>query len=250
MHPTIKLCLQFLVRFGVGGGFYLRHHWLKCAALLAVVVSAFAATYQLGLVTGTQYSERAAAETRRLRAEVLVSVQDIETQSLDLGRLRARAKLNAQSEKLVRTEMIQLTHRLVQLQKENSIFRKVMDPESFEKGLSIRSWDVKPSALLHHFKFELVIQQLASRHPLVNGSVIVEISGVEDGEQRTIGLSRISEQFSKRKIKLRFRYFQEIRGEMVLPPRFIPETVHVIARSRGKRPQTREKSFEWMPVEL
>lgn len=239
-----------IVQLVTGAGFYLRHHWPVVISLVAAVVAIFVLTYRSGLITGTAYSDRANAETQRLRAAVRTSEQTIEQQSIDIGRLRAKALLNQQTEQLIRAEMIQLTNQLVQLQKENSIFRKVMDPESFEKGLSIRSWDLKPSALLHHFKFELVVQQLASRHPLLNGAVVVEISGVEDGLPRTISLDKLSDEIDKHNIKLRFRYFQEIRGEMVLPEKFIPETVTVTARSKGKKPQLREKSFEWTPVEL
>ena len=229
---------------------YLRHYWLIVVSVAVVIALLFAGTYWTGLTTGTAYSDRVNAETQRLRVAVSESEQTIEQQSTVIGRMRARAKLNKQADQLVRTEMIQLTGQVVQLQKENSIFRKVMDPESFEKGLSIRSWDVKPSALLHHFKFELVIQQLASRHPLLNGSVTVDILGVEDGVSRSISLDQVSETVTKRNIKLRFRYFQEIRGEMALPPTFTPETIQVVAYSRGKKPRRREKSFNWMPVEL
>ena len=241
--------MQRIVQTLIGVGFYLRHHWLIVAAVAVVLVMALTQTYRSGLITGTAYSDRANAETHRLRAALQHSEQSMEKNLIETGRLQARAKLNKQAEQLIRTEMIQLTNQLVQAQKENSIFRKVMDPESFEKGLSIRSWDVKPSVLLHHFKFELVIQQLASRHPLLNGNVVVEIEGVEDGEQLTISLDEISDEINQSRIKLRFRYFQEIRGEMVLPDNFIPETVNVIARSRGKKPQSREKSFEWTPFE-
>ncbi|MDF1643801.1 MAG: hypothetical protein P1U80_06425 [Pseudomonadales bacterium] len=239
-----------IVRLMRGVGFYLRHHWPVAVSLVSAVVAVFVLTYRSGLATGTAYSDRANAETQRLRVAIQDSEQIIEQQSIDIGQLRAQVELKKKTEQLTRAEMIQLTNQLVELQRENRIFRKVMDPQSFEKGLSIRSWDIKPSVLLHHFKFELVIQQLASRHPLLNGSVVVEISGVEDGLPRTISLDKLSDEIDKQKIKLRFRYFQEIRGEMVLPENFIPETVSVTARSRGKRPQLREKSFEWNPVEL
>lgn len=218
--------------------------------LVAALVASFFLTYKFGIRTGAEFSNRANAETQRLRIAVQTSQQTIEQQAIKLGRLRAESRLHKATQQLIQTEMIELNNQLAQLQTENSIFRKVMDPESFEKGLSIRSWGIEPSAQLHHFKFELVIQQLASRHPLLNGSTTVEISGIEDGTPRILHLEQISEEITKQKIKLRFRYFQEIRGEIVLPENFIPETVNVIAYSSGKKSQTREKAFEWSPVQL
>ena len=218
--------------------------------MVALLVIGLLLSYRSGVRAGTEFSDRANAETQRLRIAVQTSQQTIELQAVKLGHLRAESRLNHQSERLIQTEMIELKHQLAQLQTENSIFRKVMDPESFEKGLSIRSWEIQPSVQLHHFKFELVIQQLASRHPLLNGHVQVEISGFEEGTPRVFNLEQVSDEITKSKIKLRFRYFQEIRGEIILPESFLPETIRVTAYSRGKRPQRREKNFEWIPVKL
>jgi len=46
-------------------------------------------------------------------------------------------------------------------------------------------------------------------------------------------------------IKFRFRYFQNIIGELQLPEGFVPREVMVVAQSSGLNAQRLEKTFDW-----
>ena len=46
-------------------------------------------------------------------------------------------------------------------------------------------------------------------------------------------------------VKFRFRYFQNINGEMILPEGFQPREVMVVAQSSGRNAQRLEKTFDW-----
>jgi len=46
-------------------------------------------------------------------------------------------------------------------------------------------------------------------------------------------------------IRFRFRYFQNINGELVLPDGFEPREVMIVAQSSGNNAQRLEKRFEW-----
>ncbi len=47
-------------------------------------------------------------------------------------------------------------------------------------------------------------------------------------------------------IKLNFRYFQNIQGELLLPSGFEPLSVQILAVDEGKNGKTVQKSFAWV----
>ena len=47
-------------------------------------------------------------------------------------------------------------------------------------------------------------------------------------------------------IRLQFRYFQNIEGELIVPENFEPESVQIVAESEGQNAKTVRKSFVWL----
>ena len=80
---------------------------------------------------------------------------------------------------------------------------------------------------------------------MLKGFVKVNIVGNLDKELKHMPLWSVSQQIDKEKIKLRFKYFQEIEGELELPSGFQPQRVEVIAHASGKKPTQVEKTYEW-----
>ena len=50
---------------------------------------------------------------------------------------------------------------------------------------------------------------------------------------------------NKKALKFKFRYFQDLMGEWVLPSGFLPEQVEIIAKSNGKKAMRLERMFSW-----
>jgi hypothetical protein len=46
-------------------------------------------------------------------------------------------------------------------------------------------------------------------------------------------------------VKLRFKYFQNIVGEMRLPEGFEPKEIHIKARSIGRASKTIDMTYAW-----
>jgi hypothetical protein len=47
-------------------------------------------------------------------------------------------------------------------------------------------------------------------------------------------------------IRFRFRYFQNIDGELTVPAGFEPRQIKVVAQSSGRNRQRLEKKFDWL----
>ena len=97
-----------------------------------------------------------------------------------------------------------------------------MSPDDITTGLSLREPELiegdRPGVIL----FRIVAQQEARRHALIEGELLVEVTGSTNGESITLPLAELDKKFSGEKMTLNFRYFQTFEGEIEIPDGFEP----------------------------
>ena len=127
-----------------------------------------------------------------------------------------------------------------------------MEPSENRKGLTIGAMEIQDSERPRTYKYKVVMLQLAKRHNLLSGHLLFSIQGRELGQEVIYPLKDLSTEYDQEKIKLRFKYFQAIAGELVLPEGFEPEGIELVARSqakKGKTPVEIRKKFGWLVQE-
>jgi hypothetical protein len=120
-----------------------------------------------------------------------------------------------------------------------------MAPEEVAQGLSLRPLELVAREDAGHYGFRLVAQQGAVKHALLKGTLQAEVVGALEGEQVSYSLAELSEDLEDAVVTLRFRYFQSIEGELVLPQGFEPQLVRVQAFATVPRKMTVETQFPW-----
>jgi hypothetical protein len=90
------------------------------------------------------------------------------------------------------------------------------------------------------------VQQSATRHNIVTGRVTFTIVGSELGQPKSYPLSVLSRQVDSETIPLRFKYFQNIEGELQLPQDFVPEGVELSVKSSGRNGFNIEQRYGWL----
>jgi hypothetical protein len=58
-------------------------------------------------------------------------------------------------------------------------------------------------------------------------------------------LRDVSDDQSSLGIKFKFKYFQDITGELILPKDFSPESIQVVAQADGKKASKLERTYMW-----
>ncbi|MEJ2452475.1 MAG: hypothetical protein P8047_17775, partial [Gammaproteobacteria bacterium] len=78
------------------------------------------------------------------------------------------------------------------------------------------------------------------------GTLRMAFEGMLHNEARVFTLQQVSEKHIKEE-NFRFRYFQNIEGDIQLPAGFKPQrvTIKVIPRHRSSRKEPLEKTFDW-----
>lgn len=136
-----------------------------------------------------------------------------------------------------------LQEEILELKQEVAFYRGIVAPRESEGGLNIQSFRIERSGEDRSFRFKLVLTQVAKSDSAVKGRVRIELAGVKEGKALNLPLSDISSGVVPN-LDLRFKYFQTIEGNMVLPAGFAPTNVIIEIIPTGGRSGF-SKNFAW-----
>ncbi|GAA5525813.1 hypothetical protein Maes01_02386 [Microbulbifer aestuariivivens] len=219
---------------------------LSIVGVALLVLAASAAAYFAGqqhlrseLDHTTVAHERALQELEKLQREneALRLRATTAEQSLTIGE---------QASEKVRAELVEKENRIAELKQEISFYRGLMAPADGSEGVSIGSFSISQTADTRRYQYKLLVQQSATRHSVVTGQATFIVVGSQDGQPKRYPLSALSPQVDGEMIPLRFKYFQNIEGELKLPEGFEPEGVELSLKSSGRGGFNIEQRYGWL----
>lgn len=132
-----------------------------------------------------------------------------------------------------------------QLKKDVSFYQSIMAPSENIKGLQVQNLELQKTADEKRFSYKIVLAQVADNKNYVSGLVAVNVVGMQEGNKVILPLRDVSEDQSTLGIKFKFKYFQDITGELILPSAFSPESIQVVAQADGKKASKLERTYIW-----
>lgn len=226
-----------------------RRYW-QALALMAIVLLVAASFWGGRWQALSQLRE---ARTALLESERRVAELRAERDRFQhrLSNLEVGAEVDRQSVEQLRQTIRSQQRALAQLNEEIAFYKGLMAPTERERGLGIRAWELYPTAEPGRFEYKLTVQQLAVDHSVLQGHVTVEVAGrrSQGGAEEVLSLHELSKQIEMPEIKLRFKYFQNIEGELQLPDGFEPQRIDVVAHSTQPRTARAERHFGWVVQE-
>lgn len=218
---------------------------LVFTAAVVLVMAAVAGSYYLGQWQGTDGQTHAIIERNQLRAERAEHLAELERLRQQVVNLELAAEVDKQANESVRSEVRELKQHIAALEADIALYRGLMAPGEDERGISIGEMTVTATSVPGRYRYRIVVQQVATNHQVLNGSAQVEVVGRRDGGLLRVPLYQLSEEQETEDIRLRFRYFQNIEGELVIPEGFTPERLEVVAASTGSNAKRVEKRMDW-----
>lgn len=236
------------------------HHWKVVrynpymrvsigVCFLVVVVASALASYQVAYKQGVQGQEQAYEEKETARSDLELVVISETKLAQELENIKLGSEIDRKSLEAVRLKVLELQTTIATLEEDNQFYRNLMAPSGNKRGLNFGSVEIVATDQPRTYDFKVVLQQLATNHQLLKGSLNFNIVGRKNGAITVLSLSDVSKDIKSVNIKLRFKYFQNIEGELVLPVGFEPERIELDARSTGKNATTIEKRFAWLAEE-
>ncbi len=110
------------------------------------------------------------------------------------------------------------------------------------EGLAVHALQVKPVKDSRAWNFTATLTQNFRRGQQVKGRLTISVEGVSDGKLRTIDWDALNQGQESSGIEYAFKYFQQVRGTIMLPAGFMPNRLEVRADGDGGRV---EQAFSW-----
>jgi len=182
--------------------------------------------------------EKELVSKQLVEARVLISEMRQQLSDLTLG-----SEIDNQANEEVRQTIENQRNLLAAQDEEINFYKGVMVPNAGSKGLRIERLDVSSNAA-GKVRYSLLLTQVVDKRGYVEGGVQLSLLGQNDGQEKALQLGEQGRDKAEA-IKFRFRYFQNIAGEVQLPKGFVPREFMVVAQSSEPIAQRLEKTFDW-----
>jgi cell division protein FtsB len=185
------------------------------------------------------------------QSELTAEIDSLRLENANLRRqiaiLDRSSVMDQQANAEVQGTITSLRERVAQLEEDIVFYRQVVAEETEDTGLMIGQLDLDATTDPGRFRYKLVMRQKdADGDTFLVGHVNVNLVGLLDEEQVILALRDISEAEDELDIRLRFKYFQNIEGELALPEGFQPDRVQIAAVSTEPVSKTISEDFGWV----
>ena len=134
-----------------------------------------------------------------------------------------------------------LQSEILELKEEVAFYRSIVAPRESSRGIRIQRFEFSSNGDEQSFRYKLVLTQVIKNARITSGHISMNILGIKNGKFTQLPLNDISSAKSKQ-INFRFRYFQKIDGDVILPEGFVPSRVKLTISDRRT---SVEKQFDW-----
>ncbi|ADE16590.1 conserved hypothetical protein [Nitrosococcus halophilus Nc 4] len=205
---------------GIGG-------WLLSSRLPPLLLEQTQGTPQSPALSSQEQLPHLQQENIRLRERLARLQRELEVEQ------HARADLSA--------NLVNLQDEILGLKRQLATYKGLVKSLE-EKGLHIQDLTLSKTATERLLHYRLVLTQGRRVDRLTQGQVHLAIQGVLDGKPARLGLDTLSKGIP---LMFKFKYFQILEGELLLPRNFKPTQVKVALIPKDNPSQLVEQTFDW-----
>jgi len=211
------------------------------AAGVLIVFGLLAFAYYEGM-------ERAGYVHAEVRAQVGALNARIDALEADNARLRDVAARAEQQLRIDRTAYQEINaalgesnKRIATLREEVNFYRNIIAPQDERRGAQVEDLKIEPTPVANHYRYRAVLIQAYNHKQMVEGRLVLEITGLRAGVSDTVRVDQIED----KPIDVSFRYFQTVEGEFDLPLGFVPDRVKVSIVPHRRNQSGAERTWPW-----
>lgn len=217
------------------------------SALVLVVGATAVGSFMYGYNNTLQAQQTVQASQEELTAQLAT----VQTENSDLRRqvaiLDRSSVMDQRATEEVQSTIRGLRDRVAQLEEDIVYYRQVVSEEIEDTGLIISQLDIDATRVKNRYRYKIVMrQQDADGDTFLIGYVNVNLVGTQGEQQQILALRDLSAEQDQLDIRLRFKYFQNIEGELILPDEFVPERLQIAAVSSEPVEKNINQNFSWV----
>jgi hypothetical protein len=217
----------------------------RIGVMLALLFTGVGA-YLYGLTAAVGENDDARIERDELKIVVQHMQQENEELRQQYLNLEQASSVDRQALDNVQQTIVGLRENISQLEEDVLFYKQIMSPENAESGLVIGLLDLQATDVAGRIGYKVEIKQQGNNENLITGYANINVLGMRDFQEISIPLGELSVTEEDVDIRLSFRYFQNIEGQLVVPENFEPTKVQILAVAEGDNAKTVQKSFGWL----
>lgn len=167
--------------------------------------------------------------------------------------LRRRVALLERSGQIDREAAQQLSDELkiergerLKLKQEMAILKRILSTSVESEGVNIQAFKLEKKDQVGRFHYRFTIRQALKDAGLATGWIYLSVDGASEEEgEVSFSLAELTEGGDE-KLKMRFRHFQDLEGDIDLPEGFLPHSVIIDIRPTNKKLPPLKKRFDWL----
>ncbi|MBD3649015.1 MAG: hypothetical protein HUJ31_16540 [Pseudomonadales bacterium] len=215
---------------------------LFCLGVLALAALVWAA-WQYGKEQGLALRSEIVAERNVLKRQLEENERLVDNMRQEIADLRVGGEIDSRANEEVRQTVEGLQEQIAELNEEIRFYKGVMVPNAEDKGLRIEGLTLEETGEPGRYDYNLLLTQVVDKHDFIQGGVEVNVVGTQGGTETVLPLNQLSRDAEE--LRFRFRYFQNIDGQLDIPDGFEPRSLRIIAQSSGRNSQRLDRTFEW-----
>lgn len=205
-------------------------------------LSLFAILAGSGYLVGRYYGDldrRYLGALEEMRESLERELDSLRRKQVDLN---IEKSVGVQSGHALRDSIKTLHDEQAELRQELVFYRSLMAPGKLTKGLQVASFELfarESGAYTYH----LLLTQVTDQRARIGGSVKIAVAGTNAANAtQVLPLTELAD-VQRYPLTYRFRYFQDLKGELRIPEGFEPLEVQVSVT--GKDAKQYEQRFAW-----
>ncbi len=142
----------------------------------------------------------------------------------------------------LRIDLKQAEARLSDLSDDIEFYQRLLEAGGVRRGLGIHELQLENTPSGSIYGYNLTLSQNLEKAEIVNGTVQIALSGLDDGQVSEI--NPVTDDNTS--LAFEFKYFQRLTGTLAIPEGFSPMTVKITVSPEGRRNRDDiVQQFEW-----
>lgn len=223
-------------------GHKLRRNMYLLLAMLTLAVGG----YFLGLIDSMQQIQDLSQQRDQLKVQLVEAEHHNVQLTQRVGVLEKGGEVDRKAADTIRQSVVELKSQITSLEEEVAFYKGIMAPNGNDRGLKVSKVDlVALSEQENRYRYSIKLMQVVDNSSFISGLAAVNFEGVKDNEPLVLPLRDLDKAVTELGVKFRFRYFQELSGEIVIPSDFSPTHIQIVLQATGSKSQRVEHTVDW-----
>jgi hypothetical protein len=165
----------------------------------------------------------------------------------ELTMVKQAAEVDREALVAVRDQIKKLQDERLKMEEELAFLRGILSTSSKQQVLRVQNFKLEPGLEARQFVYKFTVSQVINSGGIVKGKIEVTIVGQQDGQTKQLKLEELSDE-KLSSYKMRFRYYQNVEGNVHLPEGFEPATIKIDVKPSSSKLNPVSESYNWSPI--